>query len=129
MQRFTSPIAILVGIAIAASLATLAYQGARAHAAPEMPYPYSAVLMMNGRSYFGRLEGLGTAFPVLREVHYLRSQVNSDTKEVTNTLVKQGQELHAPDAMILNATQIVLIEPVKPGSQIGKSMEENKSKP
>src|SRR5215472_8790388 len=31
---------------------------------------------------------------------YVQSQVNQDTKQVTNTLVKRGKELHGPDIMV-----------------------------
>lgn len=36
------------------------------------PQKYYAVLLINGSVYFGHLEGLGSAFPVLRDVFYVR---------------------------------------------------------
>jgi len=74
-----------------------------------MTTPYQAVLLSNGSAYFGRLEGLGTPYPVLREVYYVQTRVNQDTKETTNILVKRGKEWHQPDHMILNANMIVLV--------------------
>jgi len=88
----------------------LALLGCQREAAkPEMTTPYQAVLLSNGSAYFGRLEGLGTPYPVLREVYYVQTRVNQDTKETTNILVKRGKEWHQPDHMILNANMIVLV--------------------
>ena len=80
--------------------------------------PYQAVLLSNGSAYFGRLEGLGTDYPVLRDVFYVQSRQDPTTKAVSNILVKRGQEWHAPDRMILNAKMIVLVEPVSPSSRV-----------
>src|SRR5580704_10891367 len=83
-----------------------------------MTTPYQAVLLTNGSAYFGQLEGLGTPYPVLREVFYVQSVTDPQTKQVSNILVKRGKEWHAPDRMILNANMIVLVEPVSPGSRV-----------
>jgi hypothetical protein len=88
--------------------------------APKLPASYYAVLLSNGQVYFGHLEGLGTAFPILREVYYVQSGVDKDTKEQKNILLKRGGEWHAPDQMILNANQIVLIEPVGANSRVSE---------
>ena len=48
-----------------------------------MTTPYQAVLLTNGSAYFGRLEGLGTPFPVLRDVFYVQSTQDPQTKQVT----------------------------------------------
>jgi hypothetical protein len=73
-----------------------------------MTTPYQAVLLTNGSAYFGRLEGLGTPFPVLKEV-------------------KRGKEWHAPDRMILNSNMIVLVEPVNPSSRVAQLIAEAKN--
>ena len=123
MQRVISLVLAFFGTAIVALLAVLAYQNARMHAAPELTTPFHGVLLTNGQAYFGQLEQADTGFPVLREVYYLRSQTDPDTKQAVNVLVKRGQEWHAPDRMILNASHILLIEPVKPDSQVSKLIE------
>jgi len=79
---------------------------------------YQAVLLSNGNVYFGRLEHYGTKFPVLTDVFYIQSSVSPDTKQPVNVLVKRGQELHAPDRMYLNPSQIILVEPVGPNSKV-----------
>jgi hypothetical protein len=87
---------------------------------PAMTTPYQAVLLSNGSAYFGHLEGLGTPYPVLKEVYYVQSLQDPQTKAVNNILVKRGKEWHAPDRMILNANMIVLVEPVNPSSRVAQ---------
>jgi hypothetical protein len=78
---------------------------------------FRAVLMSNGMVLFGKLHGLGTAYPVLTDVYYVRTVQNA-AKQATSVLVKRGDEWHAPDRTILNAKQIVLIEPVTKDSKV-----------
>jgi hypothetical protein len=79
---------------------------------------YRAVLMSNSMVLFGKLHGLGTPFPVLTDVYYVQTVEDSTTKKPTTVLVKRGKEWHAPDRTVLNASQIVLIEPVTSGSKV-----------
>ena len=51
---------------------------------------YYAVLLTNGSVYFGKLEGLGTPLPVLTDVYYVQSNVNQETKAVSNVLVARS---------------------------------------
>jgi hypothetical protein len=83
-----------------------------------MTTQYQAVLLTNGSAYFGHLEGLGTPYPVLRDVFYVQSMQDPQTKAVSNVLVKRGKEWHGPDRMILNANMIVFVEPVSPSSRV-----------
>jgi hypothetical protein len=92
-----------------------------------MTTPYQAVLLTNGSAYFGRLEGLGTPFPVLRDVFYVQSTQDPQTKQVNNVLVKRGKEWHAPDRMILNSNMIVLVEPVNPTSRVATLISQAKN--
>jgi len=95
--------------------------------APSMTTTYQAVLLTNGSAYFGHLEGLGSPYPVLRDVFYVQSVQNKETKEVSNILVKRGKEWHAPDRMILNANMIVLVEPVNPTSRVAQLISQAKN--
>ena len=79
---------------------------------------YSAVVLDSGAVFFGHLSGYGTANPVLREVFYVQSATNPDTKQVSSVLVKRGKEWHAPNRMVLNPQHIVFVEPVTAGSQV-----------
>jgi hypothetical protein len=89
---------------------------------------YQAVLLSNGTVYFGKLEHAESAHPILRDVYYVQSQVDSKTKEVSNTLVKRGNEWHGPDHMVLNGNHILLLEPVTPDSTVSKLIAELKKR-
>jgi|SRR5579862_2810006 len=89
--------------------------------------PYQAVLLTNGSVYFGKMQGYGTPHPLLTDVFYVQSTVNPETKQTTNVLVKRGKELHAPDSMYLNPSQIILVEPVGPNSKVAQLIAEQKS--
>jgi hypothetical protein len=80
---------------------------------------FQAVFMANGQVFFGKLEGAGTDWPVLKDVYYVQNQVNPETRETASALVKRSNELHGPDRMVLNARQIALIEPVSTSSKVG----------
>jgi len=99
----------------------------RSNPSTALTTPYQAVLLSNGSAYFGRLEGLGTPYPVLRDVFYVQSVKNSQTNAVSNILVKRGKEWHAPDRMILNANSIVLVEPVNPTSRVSQLISQAKN--
>jgi hypothetical protein len=82
--------------------------------------PYQAVLLTNGAAYFGKLEGYGTSRPVLTEVYYIVSQTNPETKQSSNVLVRRGKELHEPDRMYLNPSQILCVETVGTNSKVAQ---------
>jgi small nuclear ribonucleoprotein (snRNP)-like protein len=86
--------------------------------------PYQAVLLSNGSVYYGKLSGYGTANPVLTDVYYILSKSDPQTKQVSNVLVKRGKELHGPDRMYINATQIVFVEPVGADSKVAQLINE-----
>jgi hypothetical protein len=76
--------------------------------------------------YFGKLEGLGAEYPVLRDVFYVESSVNQETKRMSNLLVKRGKEWHGPDRMIINAKSIIFVEPVGGDSKVAQLIAESK---
>jgi hypothetical protein len=114
--------AMLTGATLTAALCVGVWLllGNKASARVTMSSPYQAVLLSNGSAYFGKLEGLGTPFPVLTEVYYVQSVQDPQTKQVNNILVRRGKEWHSPDRMILNASMIVLVEPVSPSSRVAQ---------
>ena len=75
---------------------------------------------MNGSVYFGHLQNYGSRDPILVDVYYVVSQTNPETKQTSNVLVKRGKELHAPDRMYLNPSQILFVEPVGVDSKIAQ---------
>ena len=114
---------VVVGVAVAA-LAAIAAWTLAVRPGIEFTTPYQVVLLTNGQPYIGKLAKPESPYPMLTDVYYVQSQVNPDTKQVTNTLIKRGNEWHAPDRMILNRDHILFIEPVKPDSQVGKLIAE-----
>lgn len=92
----------------------------RFHSSVKFATPFQAVLLSNGSVYFGHLQGYGTPEPVLSEVFYIVSSTNTETKQTSNVLVKRGKELHEPDRMYLNASQILFVEPVGVSSKVAQ---------
>jgi len=90
---------------------------------------YQAVMLVNGQVFFGKLEGLGTPYPVLNEVYYVRTFADpKNPGNSTSALIKRGQEWHAPDSMVMNAAHIILVEPVTKDSKIARLIVEKKQK-
>jgi hypothetical protein len=81
---------------------------------------YQAVLLTNGSVYYGKIEGLGKPYPILRDVFYIQTGVDQATKQTSNVLVRRGKEWHGPDYMVLNANHVLLVEPVTPGSRVAQ---------
>jgi hypothetical protein len=117
-------LAAIILLAIGAAAAVMVTRRTAAGVAFETPY--QAVLLSNGSVYFGKLQGLGTAFPVLTDVFYVQNVPNPETKQNSTVLVKRGKELHSPSRMLLNASQIVLVEPVGANSRVAQLIEESR---
>ena len=129
MDKSLARILVVAVVVIAVASSITAFYSLRANAGPALSAQFHAVLLANGGAFFGRVENLQSEYPVLRDVFYIQSRTNPETKQVTSMLVKRGQEWHSPDRMILNKRQIVLIEPVAEGSQVAKLIaEQNKPK-
>lgn len=96
--------------------------------APKVTTEYQAVFLDNGQAYFGKLENAGSKFPLLRDVFYIQSHEDPETKQVNSVLIKRGSELHAPDMMYINANHIIVIESVTPGSKVAQLIQESKTK-
>ena len=79
---------------------------------------YRAVLLSNNMVLFGKLHGLGSPFPVLTDVFYVQSVQDPKTQKPTNVLIKRGKEWHGPDRTVLNANQILIVEPVAKDSKV-----------
>jgi hypothetical protein len=52
------------------------------------------------------------AHPALADVFYVVSQTDPETKQVKSSLIKRGKEMHEPDRLYLNPSQIVFLETV-----------------
>lgn len=110
---------ILAAILVVAILSLVLNWAGRPKAV-EFSTPYQGVLLINGAVYFGHLQGYGTATPVLTDVFYVVSRADPETKQVSNMLVKRGKELHGPDRMFVNPSQIVFVETVGATSKVAQ---------
>jgi hypothetical protein len=86
----------------------------------EFKTPYSVVFLDNNNAYIGKVQQIGKDYFQLTNIFYIQTQMNPETKQVSNTLTKRGQELHKPNFMYINKQHIILIEPVTADSQVAK---------
>ena|SRR6516164_785850 len=115
----------LAGLLVAVAVGVHIYQVIRGQSI-RFTTSYQAVLLTNGSVYFGHLQDYGSSHPVLTDVYYVVSQGNPETKQVTNSLIKRGKELHEPDRMYLNPNQIVFVESVGTNSKVAQLIAEQK---
>ena len=132
-QRGFSVVAVIwsvAGVLVAVAAASYLISQYRVHASDEVQFstPYQMVVFTNNAAYFGKLEGFGTTHPVLRDVYYVVSQMDPQTKQPKSILVKRGNEWHAPDRMYINPNQILMVEPVGPSSKVAQLIQELKQK-
>jgi hypothetical protein len=114
-------------LVVVAVLAAAAGWWARGRAsAPKLETTYQAVLLINGQVYYGKLQGLGSAYPVMTDVYYIQMGMDPATKQTKSVLLKRGNEWHSPDRMVLNARQILMVEPVTSGSRVANLIAELK---
>lgn len=131
MQKITERVTALAMLVMAAALCCIAWQSMRRDQPPATGTAYQAVALMNGQLFYGRLDQGGQEYVALRDVFYIQTRQNPDTRAVANVLIKRGGEAHAPDRMLINRQQVLLIEPVKADSQIAKliAQQDGKAQP
>lgn len=100
---------------------------ARASGAPTFDSQYQAILLDTGLVYYGRVTGLDTDYPVLKDVYYVQ-QTKDDKGQVNNVLIRRGNEWHGPSETVLNARHIVLVEPVGAGSKVAQLIADDQKK-
>jgi hypothetical protein len=117
---------IIAGILVAVA-AALYVRGIVRPPSVRFGTPFQAVLLANGSVYFGHLHRYGTSNPMLTDAYYIVSRQDPQTKQVTNTLVKRGKELHEPDRMFLSSNQIVFVETVGTKSKVAQLIAEQEA--
>jgi hypothetical protein len=122
-MRFHGIPAVLCAVLAAALLSLQGCGGEK----PSFGVEYQAVFMDNGQVFFGKMQGAGSRYPLLKEVYYIGRQASPDGKEVKNILIKRGNEWHAPDFMYVNSSHIVVIEPVAANSRVAQLIKEAKN--
>ncbi len=123
-MRESRALLILLACLVVIFAAEFLFDWKTREAALAFPTRYQAVLLSNGAVYYGKLQGYGTPHPVLTDVFYIISRSDPKTGAVSNTLVKRGKELHAPDRMYINAASIVFVETVGTSSKITQLISE-----
>jgi hypothetical protein len=108
---------ILAGLIVAIAAGLYIF---RSSASVRFSTPYQAILLTNGSVYFGHLQDYGSSHPSLTDVFYVVSQTDPDSKQVRSSLVKRGKEMHEPDRMYLNPSQIVFAETVGINSKVAQ---------
>lgn len=126
MSKFAERTIALALSIIAVALCLIAYASLQRGRVPDTGSTYQAVALAGGQLYFGRLQAANDGDFELRDVFYLQTRQNPETHAVANVLVKRGGEPHGPDRMIISRGQVVLVEPVKADSQIGKLIAQQK---
>ena len=87
-----------------------------------------AVLLSSGDAFYTAISEVDDNFIYLKEVHFVQTTADQETKNIKNTLYKRGGEWHAPTSMIVNRAHVVFIEPVNNSSKVDKLIKEIKSK-
>ncbi len=127
MSKFVERTAALAIVIIAIALTILTWQSLRRQHVPDTGTAWQSVALINGQLFFGHLEPADGDFLALRDVFYVQTRQNPDTNAVANILVKRGAEPHQPDRMLINRSQVLLVEPVKADSQIAKLIAEQQA--
>jgi len=109
-------VAAILGLVIAAStdLTALPFTGNE---------KISAVFLLDGQAYFGRLHDVPWSSTVsLSDVYYFDDARRAPT-DLAVALVRRGAELHQPaDGMQIRREKILAIERVSLGSEVGRAI-------
>lgn len=90
------------------------------------PTGYYAFFLNNNLIVYGKSSNVGSKMVRITDVYYVRTNIDPSTKEVSSNVIKRGQEWHAPDQMLVNADNIILVEPVGKGSKIDELLRSGK---
>jgi hypothetical protein len=109
----------IVGLSILLLLAVNAYHNYRRFHKPLITTPYQSVMLVNGSVVYGMIDHLGTDYPVLRDAFTVQHEFDENTRQQRYILLNRKDDINGADHMILPATSIVFVEPVKPDSTVG----------
>jgi hypothetical protein len=79
---------------------------------------YYAVFTAANVVVYGKLVKADGEWLTLNDVHYVRSNMDPEKKQLDNRLVKRGNEWHKPTETFIARSQIILMEPVSQDSRI-----------
>lgn len=115
----------LLGLAVVVLLAIVVQQNHRRFHKPLLTTPYQCVTLVNGSVFYGRIDHLGTDYPVLRDAFRVLVEPDPQTRQPRYVLVKRKTEANGADHMIFPAAAIVFVEPVRPDSAVGRVISES----
>lgn len=120
--------AIILAVMLSVITAGCGTTSAKATGVPSFDTPYQAVLLDTGLVYYGKITGLDTDYPTMRDVYYIQSKTDPESKQVSSVLIRRGNEWHGPSMTVLNARHIVLVEPVGPTSKVAQLIAQEQGK-
>jgi hypothetical protein len=93
---------------------------------PSPDTEYSAVRLINGDTYYGKLSGLGNKFPTMTQVFTIGPKLDTESGKENWIMLPRANEFHAPRKMILNSEQIVFVESVASASRVGQLLKRSR---
>ncbi len=89
---------------------------------------YYVVALDNNQAFFGKIQTINQLFLDMTDVYYLKTQVNSETKEVSKKLIKRSTELHQPQSLRIMMGRVVYLELVGQSSKLAKLLKDHQAK-
>ncbi len=84
---------------------------------------YSAVFLLNGQVYFGKMVSNNEKEIVLKEVYYLQASTASKAEEKKYDLIKLGTEVHGPTSEIfITRSNVLFYEILRSDSEVLNSI-------
>jgi hypothetical protein len=111
-------------MAIAALLAMVVYQNHRRFHKPLLTTPFQAVTLTSGAVVYGRVDHLGTDHPVIRDAFTVRFDTDPRAPEPRPVLLLRRDGPTGADHLIVPATAIISVEPVRLDSTVGRLIDD-----
>jgi hypothetical protein len=110
----------IIALALLLAITIIGLQGCKKTGLDKQDFKteYQTILLTNGIYYFGKVENMGSRFIELKDVYFIKTVQNPDTKQLENKLLAKSKELHKPDRMYISLQQVLTIEPVSSDSKI-----------
>jgi hypothetical protein len=120
VRRTTTALWLILGVLVATVAGASIDPSALAFSGNER---ISAVFLLDGQAYFGRLDDQPWSNDVsLRDVYYF-GDASQATTDFPVALVKRGSEIHHPaDGMTIRRDKILAVERVSIESPVGKAI-------
>ena len=115
---------VLIGLAVVALLCLQTYRDYRRFHNPLLTTPYQAVTLRDGSVLVGRIDHLGTDYPVLRRALEIRRSDGSGPSGGKANLVPLKDGPFGGDHVIFPAASILRVQPIEPNSEIGRLISE-----